>query len=110
MSVTNLIVKTKSGPVKGLKKETDIGKEYYSFQHIPYAKQPVGQLRFKDPEPVEPWTEVVDATKEGPPAYSYDMFLPSGAAFVGGDNCLALNVYTPNVCLNTKLKIVKVIW
>lgn len=42
------IVKTKSGPVKGQKKSTMFGnKEYFAYRGIPYAKPPVGPLRFK---------------------------------------------------------------
>lgn len=43
-----VIQKTNYGPVMGFKMPcTDYGYDYYSFQGIPYAKPPVGPLRFK---------------------------------------------------------------
>lgn len=39
------VVKTKDGPICGLIDKTDEG-TYYKFGSIPYAKPPVGRLRF----------------------------------------------------------------
>lgn len=97
MSTT--VVKTNSGPVKGISKKTELGKSYHSFQHIPYVQQPKGDLRFRDPKPVEPWTSTLDCTKEGSSAYCLDMFLLDGPKVVGSDDCLGVNVFTPNVSL-----------
>lgn len=42
------IVETKSGRVRGIRKQTLLNEvEYYSFKGIPYAKAPIGKLRFK---------------------------------------------------------------
>lgn len=97
VKMSTSIVKTNSGPVKGISKQTELGKLYHSFQHIPYVEQPKGDLRFRDPQPVKPWTETLDCTEEGSPAYSFDMFLPDGPKVVGSDDCLGVNVFTPNV-------------
>lgn len=42
-------IATKEGKLKGLLKKSQglTNKKYYSFQGIPYAKPPVGKLRFK---------------------------------------------------------------
>lgn len=40
-------VTTKSGPLAGILKKTRLGTDYISFQKIPYAKAPLGRLRFK---------------------------------------------------------------
>lgn len=93
---TYKVVQTNSGPVKGLLKRTEFGNNYYSFQHIPYVQQSVEES-FKDPKPVKPWNDVLDCTHEGSPAYSYDHFLPEGTRYMGGDNCLGVNVFTPDV-------------
>lgn len=42
------IVETNSGRIRGLRKTTLLKKiPYYSFKGIPYAKPPIGDLRFK---------------------------------------------------------------
>lgn len=94
---TTPIVKTNYGQVRGVVKVTDDGKQYNSFQGIFYATQPRGDLRFRDPTPLEPWDDIFDATKEGQVAYNYDLYSVVGAPFTGGDDCLTLNVYTPDL-------------
>ncbi|MFV0335822.1 MAG: carboxylesterase family protein [Tropicimonas sp.] len=76
------------GEVSGV--EINNGQTLY-WQGIPYAKPPVGALRWKAPEPPEPWTGVLDATGEAPlcPQMSAD-----GA--VGAEDCLTLDIFRPN--------------
>lgn len=42
-----ITVKTESGLVKGFKIASQYNYQYYNFLGIPYAKPPVGELRFK---------------------------------------------------------------
>lgn len=42
-----VIVKTKSGIVKGFSIASQYNYQYYNFLGIPYAKPPIGDLRFK---------------------------------------------------------------
>ncbi|KAF5273124.1 hypothetical protein FQA39_LY07614 [Lamprigera yunnana] len=82
------------------------GRHYYSFQGIPYAKPPIGTLRFKAPQLPEPWLGVRDATKPGKCSLSEDPFNPNDR---GSEDCLFLNVYTPELPKNnTSLKPVMV--
>ena len=39
------------------------------FRGIPFAEPPLGSLRFKAPQPRQPWTGVLDATRFGPWAH-----------------------------------------
>ena len=56
------VVKTKYGKVSGTTVE-DGGEKVQIFKGIPYAAPPVGEGRWKAPQPVKPWSDVRDATK-----------------------------------------------
>ena len=45
--VETVIVRVAQGSLRGQKVKTEAGATYYSFHAIPYAKPPVGPLRFK---------------------------------------------------------------
>jgi para-nitrobenzyl esterase len=63
------------------------------FLGIPYAKPPVGALRFAAPQPVDPWMGDKDATMHGPScAQSMGALSPMGTT---SEDCLTVNVYTP---------------
>lgn len=53
-------VTTTDGPVHGT-----VTSDYASYQGIPYAAPPVGPLRWRPPQPVQPWTQPLDATAPG---------------------------------------------
>ncbi|CAF95208.1 unnamed protein product, partial [Tetraodon nigroviridis] len=59
-----LIVTTKSGQVQG-KLLPVLDGEVRAFLGIPYAKPPVENLRFRPPQPADPWQGVKDATNYG---------------------------------------------
>ena len=54
-------VQTKDGPVCGLTADN-----ITSYLDIPYAAPPVGDLRWKPPQPHAPWTTVLQATTAAP--------------------------------------------
>ena len=63
MSTTSSpIVNTQSGQVQGQWNQKD---QIAVFKSIPYAKPPVGDLRWRPPQPAEPWEGVRKATKYG---------------------------------------------
>jgi para-nitrobenzyl esterase len=63
------------------------------FKGIPYAQPPVGDLRWREPMPVKPWTGVRDATTFGPICPQAPRYIPS--ATTSREDCLYLNVWTP---------------
>ncbi|KPJ08637.1 Aminoacylase-1 [Papilio machaon] len=67
----------------------------YSFRGIPYAQPPLGDLRFKAPQPVKPWNGVRDAKKLGNECYQYNIF--SKTLNQGSEDCLYINVFSPNL-------------
>jgi para-nitrobenzyl esterase len=65
------------------------------FKGIPYAQPPVGDLRWREPMPVTPWTGVRDTTAFGAPcAQNPNSFMP-GLGAMSREDCLFLNVWTP---------------
>lgn len=58
----DLVINTREGKVQG-KLLSVAGAEVRAFLGIPYGKPPLGQLRFRAPEPAQKWDGVKDATK-----------------------------------------------
>src|SRR5690625_425787 len=91
--MTNTIVDTDYGQVKG--KTID---EVSVWKGIPYAKAPIGRLRFRPPQPPEPWEGIYDATMFGPvaiqPTKEIMTFLDNEHARMSED-CLNLNIWSP---------------
>ena len=84
-----LTVVTRSGAVRGALDGTT-----RAFLGIPYAAPPVGNNRWRAPQPVQPWTEVRDAT--APPKFCPQRTTGIGAYHARADeDCLTLNVFTP---------------
>ncbi|KAM7315075.1 putative acetylcholinesterase [Ixodes scapularis] len=61
-----VVVSTGTGSVQGVRRTVFSFLRVQSFRGIPYAKAPVGELRFQKPVPVEPWEGVLDATQTPP--------------------------------------------
>lgn len=87
-------VATLAGPVVGAAASPGT-----AFLGIPYAAPPVGDLRWKPPQPVQTWTEPRDARKLGNAcmqAISANAGSGGGGGLpFGNEDCLYLNVYTP---------------
>lgn len=64
-----------------------------SFKGVPYAAPPVGTLRWRPPQPVEPWRRVRAARRFSPVARQR----AAGPGLVASEDCLYLNVWTPGV-------------
>ncbi|RTG83071.1 uncharacterized protein DC041_0006993, partial [Schistosoma bovis] len=57
-----IVIRTNYGAVSGKQKYIH-GKNVFQFLGIPFAKPPIGDLRFRFPEPPDPWSNILDATK-----------------------------------------------
>jgi para-nitrobenzyl esterase len=83
-------VQTKDGPVCGLTADN-----ITSYLDIPYAAPPVGDLRWKSPQPHAPWTTVLQATTAAPECPSPGFPPGSPPAAGTSEDCLYLKVEVP---------------
>ena len=91
--VSEDFVRTKAGLLRGAREEGLL-----VFRGVPYARPPVGELRFTPPQPMPPWSGTRDAVADGPIA-------PQGrsrlAHIMGeferpqSEDCLTLDLWTP---------------
>ena len=66
------------------------------FKNIPYAAPPVGDLRWRPPQPALSWSGMRDASKFGESCpQQYIKNLSDGLGLPGSEDCLKLNVYGP---------------
>jgi para-nitrobenzyl esterase len=95
---------TTTGPVEGTLVDSAKVRAYLG---IPYAAPPVGNLRWRAPQPVTPWKTPRPATEFGHHCYQFgvssDMvFRDPGPS----EDCLTLNVWTPaNASPSAKLPV-----
>jgi para-nitrobenzyl esterase len=86
------VVETTYGPVRG----TDDG-NVKAWQGIRYAAAPVGELRWRSPEPPQRWSEIADATTVGPVCPQFtDPRIPLDLGGPQGEDSLRLNIWAPS--------------
>lgn len=107
-------VKTESGWVRGINGNNPI---FTVFKGIPYAKPPVGELRWKAPQPVEPWEGVRMCHEYSAIPYQFrgkmgripntDMYQKEFYQYREpmSEDCLYLNIWTPAKNENEKLPV-----
>ena len=99
----SLTVTTRKGQVRGETQYSDLGKPVDVWASIPFAKPPLGALRFRHPQPMEPWPGVKDVTGKANSCVQID-----GVVFPGfsgeeiwlpntrvSEDCLYLQVAVP---------------
>lgn len=92
-----------NGTIEG---EFDIKTNIQSFKGIPFAQPPVGDLRWKAPQPLTNWTGVKQTKKFGPRAIQSNVFGDMGFRSDGmSEDCLYLNVWSPAKSTSEKLPV-----
>ncbi len=96
----NPVLKIEGGEIQGIPSETP---GVYFYKGIPFAAPPVGDLRWKPPQPVIPWEGIKVADTYGPAAmqpprqpgsfYYKEFFTDDGHQ--NSEDCLYLNICTP---------------
>ncbi len=88
------LAETRYGTVEGLRSG-----DVRVWRGIPFARAPVGELRFGPPQPPEPWSGVRDATRFGPVSWQVPalaLLAPVGEEREHqSEDCLNLNVWSP---------------
>ncbi|XP_036325556.1 glutactin [Rhagoletis pomonella] len=97
------------GRVRGRTSTTEwSGKSIIQFLDIPYAKAPVGTLRFKPPQPIEPWQGILNAYKPhvGCPSsqdlYNFETWRKKKVDF---EDCLRLSVSSKSLSSNAPVMV-----
>lgn len=89
--IASEVIQIHSGKVEGVQQGGVV-----AYKGIPFAKPPVGALRWRDPQPVDTWQGTFDASQ-----YGHDCMqlpFPSDAAPLGtepAEDCLVTNVWKP---------------
>lgn len=85
-------VKTANGLLEGTAEKSGI----QSFKGVPFAAPPVGEFRWREPQPVKNWSGVRPAKQFGPRAMQLALFGDMNFRSNGmNEDCLYLNVWTP---------------
>lgn len=85
------MVKTSLGLIEGTVQE-----DIVVFKGVPFAAPPVGENRWKEPQPLAPWDTVLQAKQFGPDPMQPDIF--GDMNFLGNgrsEDCLYLNIWAP---------------
>ncbi len=95
-------VKVDTGKLQGASEDGVV-----AFKGIPFAAPPVGENRWRAPQPAAKWSGVRDATQYGPDCMQLPF--PSDAAPLGAppkEDCLYVNVWTPSHKKDEKLPVI----
>lgn len=95
------IIKTENGNISGTV-AGESGKEVSVYRGIPYATPPVGDLRWKPPQPMKAWSGVLECINFRPVAPQLGG--PS-SSMEQSEDCLYLNIVTPAKKASEKLPV-----
>lgn len=101
-SKSSIQVKIANGQLLGKAEPSGV----FSFKGIPFAQPPVGDLRWKEPQPVKNWAGILKADHFGNNPMQKPVFGDMGLRSAGmSEDCLYLNVWTPARSANEKLPV-----
>ncbi|EFO97265.1 hypothetical protein CRE_16736 [Caenorhabditis remanei] len=98
-------VTTSYGKVRGITDYTGGSNHKYSFKSVPFAKPPVGDLRFALPQKPDSWDGVLDGSKYSAACLSNSSLTSTPQKFISED-CLYINIFTSENCLINKCPVI----
>ncbi|KAH8359514.1 hypothetical protein KR093_007348 [Drosophila rubida] len=91
VAFAQVIVQLPNGKIRG----RDQGL-YYTYESVPYAEPPLGELRFEPPQPYKRvWTEVFDATRPSVICAQWSQFILQPYKKTGSEDCLTVSIFKP---------------
>jgi para-nitrobenzyl esterase len=91
-SSATVIIKIQNGMVEGVIEKSGV----HSFKGIPFAAPPVGDLRWREPQPPKNWEGIRPAKQFAASAMQNNVFGDMNFRSAGmSEDCLYLNVWTP---------------
>lgn len=95
------LVKTASGLVEGAAADGVV-----AWVGLPYAAPPVGDRRWRPPEPAAPWEGVRMATAFAPACMQSGVSMPGEVPPTTSEDCLYLNVWSPPESRDARLPVI----
>lgn len=103
LAQTSNQVTVENGILEGTR---EAGSELLIFRGVPFAAPPVGELRWKEPQPAQNWTGVRKADQFGNKPMQKPIFGDMGFRSKDmSEDCLYLNVWTPAKTMKEKLPV-----
>lgn len=94
-------VKTLNGTVEGINVSG-----IAEFKGVPFAAPPIGNLRWREPQPVKNWKGIRKAVQFGPRAMQLNVFGDMNFRSNGmSEDCLYLNIWTPSKTFKDRLPV-----
>src|SRR4026208_1695629 len=91
-STSATLIKTENGTIDGTVEKSGVR----SFKGIPFAAPPVGNFRWKEPQPAKNWQGTREAKQFAAHGMQYNIFGDMNFRSGGmSEDCLYLNVWTP---------------
>jgi len=95
-----------AGAIAGIRLEDGM----VAFRGIPYAAPPVGELRWRPPQEVQPWEGVRDASAFGPACMQFALGGSQRTPTGMSEDCLTVNVWTSEDALSGGSECPVLVW
>lgn len=85
------VVRTAAGAIQGDAQQDGL----IVYRGVPFAAPPVGELRWRAPQPMQPWPSVLQATSFKPSCMQVGPPIPGWSIEAMSEDCLYLNIWAP---------------